>query len=356
MLESLFIKSQYTTNERPVVVSEIKFSSKEKAQLFSVLVQLCNGSDQIVLNRNLEQTTVVSAEDAQRVIEKHRQNPTEVAATIRNALINFVRQKEIPEPEREQQLRAYLQSYFELLVRLDRAAFPPSGPNQIYSGVPFYIPDGLSDMGSDREIEALKRSREKIRVNKAASYQKSFEMFFKAIWQLREDENDPNSPGIARYLTTYVMTSVFNDMPYDYTMSATSNVPKSVTIDEFVNAATAMSVCRHKAMETQLRLQALGIESRLLKCDMDGVPHVANLIEIDQQWYLIDSTNPEVSQINPALYKPYRRKVAFQNQVGQVWQLSRNQLNGDQIIDVPITYSTRNNMYYRLLDNKTNPA
>ena len=49
-------------------------------------------------------------------------------------------------------------------------AFPPN-PGQVKKGVPDYIPDGLSDMGSDDEVNPAARSREKIRIDK----QKIFE-------------------------------------------------------------------------------------------------------------------------------------------------------------------------------------
>ena len=54
-------------------------------------------------------------------------------------------------------------------------------------------------------------------------------------------------------------------------------VARSIKLNEYVKAASPMSVCRHKAMETQLRLQILGIESRLLKCDMSRRGHMQQI-------------------------------------------------------------------------------
>jgi hypothetical protein len=91
---------------------------------------------------------------------------------------------------------------------------------------------------------------------------------------------------------------------------------------------------------------------------MDGEPHVANVLRINGQWYLIDSTNPEIDPINPKQGKPYARPISLTDEPVQTWILDRyvRSPDGTTVMKKPITYQSRNNMYYRILDNENNPA
>lgn len=160
----------------------------------------------------------------------------------------------------------------------------------------------------------------------------------------------PSSKEIKVFLISYMMTDVYKRMPYNFTQPDKSK-GYSVPIDHYVDTTNPESVCRHIAMETQLRLQALGIESRLLKCSLNDTPHVANLVRIDNQWYLIDTTNPEINPENITKGKVYARKIDLTTKPVQTWNLERYVVSKGKIITKPSIYKSRNNMYYRILKN-----
>jgi hypothetical protein len=288
-----------------------------------------------------------NTEEVKQLILDYRKDPIEAAALARVNLIELARDKRIPEPERKQRLERYTQAYIDLVVKLDRLAFPPDGPGVVHEGVPEYIPDGLSDMGSQQETEPEKRSREKIRVDKADSYKKYIDDLVETYWALRNKNSDPSSSIIKDYLIKRTMKDVYREMPYDH--KGNMNTGKSVRIGEYVNSYQPVAVCRHIAMETQLRFQLLGIDSRLLKCNQQTyLPHVANLVRNNGVWYLADSTQPEIN-LEGTLLQPYLKVIDTSR---DEWTLKRNQLINGEITPVDIKYQSRFDMLYRVMDNQ----
>jgi len=299
----------------------------------------------------------VQAIEMQDFFKQFRENPKQACAVARTNLLTLARDETLSEEQRKDRLKRYLQAYLELIPKLDRFAFPSDGGSSVMEGVPSYIPDGLSDMGGDREVNPQARIREKIRVDKQRSYEVAFSQLFDALWALRDSSLDASSDAVKIFLAKYVMSSVFHAMPYDAKKFGLENRNRSVRIDELVTSPEPSSVCRHIAMETQIRLQALGLESRLLKCTLDDVAHVANILRVNGQWYLIDTTNPEADRENPPYGKPYARPITLSTEPNQVWELTRfTRDNSGTVDEVDVEYVSRNNMFYRVLDNEMSPA
>lgn len=366
----LYLPNNKISPESPKSGEGVSYGSPQKALLIRAMVDSYS-LDQDIKSKAGGHTTDYSDEggvrklnfievkpdELEKLFSDFLNNPKEALGAVRINLINIVKDESIPEEQRKERLKRYLEAFLELIPKIDQYVFPYDSESKVLKGVPKYIPDGLSDMGSDPEIDPKKRSREKIRVNKQESYKKAFDSLFNALWQLGKIDIDPSSDSAKIFLAKHVMASVFKDMPYDYAGEAILPRDRSIRADEFVQADAPTSVCRHIAMETQLRLQALGLESRLLKCLMDGVPHVANLLRVNGQWYLLDSTNPELDPRDPAAGKVYARPIELTDAPKQTWNLSRFTKDSEgNLIPKDVVYESRNDMFYRILDNKNNPS
>lgn len=299
--------------------------------------------------------------EIRELVQHYRRDPKNALGFMRANLIEMARDKQVSEKERRGRLERYLRKTAEAVVMLDQYAFPPDGPNVVHEGFPAYIPDGLSDLGSNRNVNDPSRKREKIRVDKKISYEKAMPALIDAIWALANATNvnagDTSSSEVKMYLANHIMTNVHQSMPYDHSFE---NLPKgrrrhgqSMSLDEFVLTAEPVSVCRHIAMETQLRNQLLGLESRLLKCRIQGIPHATVLLRVNNQWYLTDPTSPEPDPSKPGSSRNYMRKIVFEDRADQEWYLDRYETSSQK---KPAVYIARNSTYYRVMDNKKDPV
>ncbi|MBI2034543.1 MAG: hypothetical protein HYT11_02300 [Candidatus Levybacteria bacterium] len=113
------------------------------------------------------------------LVDRFRLDPQRRLRVARENLKNIMQDPKIPESIRKDRVRRYVDTHLGLIVALDRRAFPPTQPaNRVIQGIPDYIPDGLSDMGSEEEINPLNRSREKIRVDKEAIFATAKPLFY----------------------------------------------------------------------------------------------------------------------------------------------------------------------------------
>jgi len=175
-----------------------------------------------------------------------------------------------------------------------------------------------------------------------------FAQTIKNIVKYFKTPNDISSNDAAKFsVIKEVAALVYNSMPYDKAEAATYIASKGIVgVHEAFNERLAQ--CRHHALYTQVILQALGITSRLFKCDAEigrGVfePHAANLVRVNSKWYILDATNPDskqgvgeifmipmnVTDADPALLR------------GKEWSSVRN--NGRTW-----RYRSRNDMYYTI--------
>lgn len=95
-----------------------------------------------------------------------------------------------------------------------------------------------------------------------------------------------------------IASSVYSTMQYDYEEKGVAHVNAGRVIGLHETFEDKLAECRHHALYTQVLLQACGITSRLLKCDVDfgngqlGA-HAANIVRVNSKWYLLDATNPD---------------------------------------------------------------
>lgn len=280
------------------------------------------------------------------LVESYKKDPKNFLAYCRENLMRIKLDSKLTPEERRERFKRYVDNYLSLNIMLDRAAFPAS--NQVYQGVPDYIPDGLSDMGSDPEIDPKKRSREKIRVKKEEIYNKYRELFY-SVFSI--DTTKITSDQLKKYITELVAATIHNDQPYDYkNYGPAGPFAKSIPITDI--AEQKLTVCRHHALYTQVLLQAFGIASRLFKNDVNfGTgsnfnPHVSNLVRMNNRWFLLDTTNPERDPKggpSKVLLKPISEQSVDLNNQKYEWKIE----SGDRTY----TYRSRNNMYYRIQDN-----
>jgi hypothetical protein len=278
-----------------------------------------------------------------------KNNPKDFQAYCRENLMRIkLDPKQTPEANRERHKR-YVDKYLDLILALDRTTYPPS--DQVFREIPEYIPDGLSDMGSDPNPHDALRSREKIRIDKQEILEKAKLLFYEL---LSIDPTKANSEQIKQYIVTRVAHFVYTEMPYDYKGEFVGHMGNSVPMSVFQEKRLA--VCRHHALVTQVLLQSFGITSRLMKSDVSFTEqsypgaHANNLVRINKKWYLLDTTNPGTNSngVGEVFLKPLPQSNIDVNRDKFTWQIP----DGKGVR----TYIMRNNMNYRIRDNVQNPA
>lgn len=295
----------------------------------------------------LKKVNSIEARDVQGLIEKFRKDPKTILAIGRENIFAINQDTNLSEYERNDRLKRYIKAFLTLQIKLDRLAFPPN-PGNIIKGIPNYIPDGLSDMGSDDRTDPLVRDREKIRIDKSKIYEQANELFEKVF---SASTKDMSSTSIKKFIVKWVNYFVYTNMPYDWKNFGPTDSKKSLTLDSIFDEKLA--VCRHQALYTQVLLQAFGLTSRLMKCNVDfddgdgSEAHVANLVRIDSKWYLLDVTNPIVNNGEAKMFiKPIQESQIDLNNNTYSWIFNSD--SGKKR-----NYRSRNNMYYRINDNKT---
>lgn len=273
-----------------------------------------------------------SDKQAKELILKFRKNPKDVLAVFRNNMLAIARDSNIKPNEREERLHRYMEDWWNLMCALDKAAFPSTG-NKLYTNVPEYVPDNLSDMGSDPSIDDKSRSaREKIHIRKMEIFKQAYELFMKIF-----------GTGVLnkKLITQKVAIWVYKELPYDKKLlGGIFGFGRSVPLDCY-RSTDPTAVCRHHALYTQVLNQAFGLTSRLLKCSLDGESHAANLVRLDKQWYLLDSTNPiKVNGKPQVCLAPLPQQEIDINRQTYTWHVKHD--GGIR------AYMSRNNMHYRI--------
>jgi hypothetical protein len=288
----------------------------------------------------------LSREEKLDLIQKFRNNPKECLGYARENIFSIMEDKNLSQERKEARVKRYTDAYLDLIVRLDRKAFPAR--EEIIRGVPEYIPDGLSDMGSDPETDpADRKGREKIRIDKQKIFEQSRDLFYKIF---STDIGRMDNEAAKRWIVQYVSYFVANKMPYDKKQNPFPSADRSIRLNESLEQQLA--VCRHHALYAQVLLQTFGITSRLLKCDLDfggrsGGAHAANLVRMNNKWNLLDITNPDIGKKGEGetFLRPISEKNIDPNSRDYEWKLRRN--DGEEW-----RYRSRNNMYYRIMDNR----
>lgn len=280
----------------------------------------------------------LSEDNFDEFIYYYRKHPTEFSAYCRLNILNLFNDENLDEKSKLKRMGRYLDNYFDLICQLDKEAFPHD-EKKVYNFVPEYLPDGYSDMGSNPEVDEEKRNkREKIYLNKAAVLKQSRQflgnLFYNNIYK-KED------------IVEEISAWIYRNMPYDYKDYGDKFGGKSIRIDKLFDPNDSKSVCRHHALYTQVLNQTMGITSRMLKCNfyLNGKnlgPHASNLVRLNYQWYLLDTTNPFVKKDGTG--EVYLRKIPETN-----IDLNNNIYSWEfQDGDDHRKYVSRNNMYFRI--------
>lgn len=312
-----------------------------------------SGNDNATVNYAVDQSgvkkiSVLEQSKISNLVDKFRHDPKEALARARNNLLAVMKDKNMGRDERFSRINRYLDAYFSLQVKLDREAFPSDG--RVYSGVPDYIPDGLTDMGSDPVKDpSYRRGREKIRINKKEIFDESKDFFTHLFSQ---DYSNMSLEQIKLYFARYVGYYVYHLIPYDTEKADPfPNSERSVLLVEA--SKKKKGVCRHHALYSQVLMQSVGLTSRLFKCDVqfgerDAGAHACNLVRINNAWYLMDSTNPDVANGVPEVFIARIPETDIDlNNKDYVWRIKRKDGR-------TYTYHSRKNMFYTINDNVNN--
>lgn len=284
----------------------------------------------------------IADNDWSALVSKFKSDPKDAIATARLNILSIQQDTKLPEPDRIARIERYVRAFLDLQVKLDIAAFPNVAVPQ--SGVPAYVPHGLIDMGSSNSQDPNRRAREMLHVDKRRMFAQTIQNIVKYF----STPNDASSSDAAKLsVIKNVAALVYNSMPYDAASAATYTTTKGVVgVHEAFNERLAL--CRHHALYTQVMLQALGITSRLFKCDAEigrGVfePHAANLARVNGVWYILDATNPDSKEgIGEIFMIPMNVANADPATLnGKEWSSVRNDGRTWR-------YRPRNDMYYTI--------
>ncbi len=271
------------------------------------------------------------------LIAAFQKDPKECLAYARQNLIAIFQDKNLAPDTREERAWRYIDAYIDLMIRLDRAAFPAT--QKIQRGIPDYVPDGLSDMGKEDDPNPALRNREKIRVDKTYVFKHAREMLFDV---LRVASRTADSTDIKMYLARRVGHFVHRELPYDKAQRAPDfGKTRSLRIGEV--RERHLAVCRHHALYVQVLMQALGLTSRVLKCRLNGGGHAANLVRINGEWHVLDATVPDTK--NDVYLAPVHERDIDLNHHDYIFTL------GSGTPD-PRVYASHSTMYYRVRDNR----
>lgn len=297
-------------------------------------------------------TASFTPNEYEALVREFRHDPFPRLAFARENLLSIMKDQRLTPEKRRERLERYIDAFISLNIKLDKDAFPPS--DHVYRGVPRYVPDGLSDMGSDPNPDQTGRSREKIRINKAEILEKAKPLIFEVL--SKELPSSVTSEQRKKWITESVAHFVYNSMPYNHDNGKLHSMYGSDSVVLTDIAHEKLAVCRHHALMTQVLLQSFGISSRLIKSELvingnNLGPHANNIVRMDGNWYIIDTTNPERNSDRKSSKVFIRRlpeKQIDTNMNNYEWDfdLSDGEKRG---------YITHSNMFYRIRDNRKDP-
>lgn len=277
---------------------------------------------------------------AHELVTTFRENPVQSLAHVRQELYALYQQPNLSEQERTELLERYLPAYASLIITLDHEAFGATDDGTAHRGVPDYISDGFIDMGREPSLDSLRRNgRDQIRVDKAAILKKYNGTLMDVFTAYHTTTDRPLTEG---QVVARLLLATFNDMPYDY--ESYNNNGSSVDAGVVNLHKLNKGVCRHKVLIYQVLAQACGLESRLLKCHVNGGRHAANATFFDGHWYLTDPTIADyiTRDDGTKLWRPNAVKIDHQPKPGDTFNIRQRYSN-----DV-YNYRIHDDMYWRL--------
>ena len=292
------------------------------------------------------------SKDYASLVEKFKNDPKDCLAIARENLFSIRKDPRLSAQERNDRLSRYLDAYFKLQIKLDHGAFPPN--NKVFKGIPSYVPDGLSDMGADPSVEPDTRTREKLRVNKEQIFEQCKDLFMTVFsYDFSDIPEQERQERMKMFIARKTSLYIYKKLQYDAKNEAFPARFNSIPLARY--GEKRLAICRQQALYTQVLLQTFGLTSRLMKTDVSfdtgyPGPHANNLVRINHKWFVLDATNPE--KLNSQL-----QSTVFIKQIPER-DMDLNNKTYKWSFDTPYdvrSYATRNNMYYRIMNNVKNP-
>lgn len=281
----------------------------------------------------------ISHTDPTVLYERFRKDPKTSLAFMRDNLFAVAHDKKVSEHTRHDRLSRYLDSYTSLTVKLDRAVFSDDGT--VHEGVPDYIPDGLIDMGQDRNIDPRYRNREQILIDKAAIYTK----YKKTLMDIfSSDIEGVSNSTMKGQIVTRLLLEVFREMPYNHQFDSRENNADVMPLHQLDNG-----VCRHIALTYQALAQACGLTSRLVKCHVNNVAHSMSATRINGLWFITDPTIPDYTTRPDGTkeWRPGVHRLGYEEpKPGDAYTVQAR--HSGAITHVVL----RDNMYWRIANNE----
>lgn len=269
-------------------------------------------------NLNMEGSPAFTEKDFAKLVEKFARNQKDTLAPAREVLFVVGSKNGQEIGGRPLNIDRFIDAYFNLMLRLDHAAFPPT-EQYVRRGVVDYVPDGFVDMGGDSEINPVHRYREMIVVDKKNILDK-YKYVLKEIFTSEAFAEQPLQQR-KKAMALKLGREIYRTMRYQ-DKDLGGGKRNLSEIDE--------AVCRHHALAFQVLGQAAGLKVRIFKNYLSfnggaSERHAANFIRLDNQWYIFDVTNPEREKTQrgdrwaPALYEIDRPPCENER---KVWQVS----------------------------------
>jgi hypothetical protein len=192
----------------------------------------------------------------------------------------------IKEPLRRER---YVRAAVELEILMDQQIWS-NGDGQVYRGIPSYLMNGYTDMGT-MPSPTERAGREKIKVDK--------KKIFDRLVQCKREAVGLEKPGmdlLARFYDVVRGDIEFNERGVESLSREYGN--ESIVLSEYLDKG--MGVCRHLSIFYQLYLQEAGIDSQVVKGNLRfyvfSGRHAWNVVEIENQMALVDVTHPNVNR------------------------------------------------------------
>ncbi|NQV91513.1 hypothetical protein HQ489_03485 [Candidatus Woesearchaeota archaeon] len=184
-----------------------------------------------------------------------------------------------------------LSDVLNLEILTDNIIFPDTG-DEVFNGIPHYLPDGYTDLGSFSDgSSAERKGRAKFRFRKK-------DLYPQLLFAKKNTSHETNSlysiEGVQKIISSI---NHYLGLMYDFDNFNVSerefSQDGSVAINFYCGEDGKHSfVCRHIAVTAQMMLQSAGIISRLRKGNIAfGGRHAWNSYRVGDEKYLVDFTN-----------------------------------------------------------------
>jgi len=309
----------------------LKLNQKHKILLYATInKEVININSTADINK-IE--TTLSPDNLEKITHEFKENPEKIIKILIENLRAIATNNNYSKQTQKQELNLYYDAWVDLLIRFDDKVFPKTNPLKVYSGVPDYIHEGLVDMGFNPNLDK-RNSREKIYVEKENILRGSKNLL---IHTLKEGLNEKQTIRL-------IAEAIYEKMPLDYIKRGNNFGDKTIKLlEDVIQSSTPKAVCRHHSLTAQVLIQSTGLISRLLKCSVHENGnllgyHSANLVNVQNEWYLLDITMP--TKING------RKKFAFKVPDKNI-DTNKNNYSWTNP-ETRIEYRSKNDMFYRI--------